>query len=169
MKLFHISEHGNIDRFIPRKSKKMWGYKEYVWAISEKMLHNYLFPRGCPRICVGNEVAASLSEWIAEEDARDKKALIFISENWLEKLLACVLYRYEFDDRHFKLIDSIAGYYVSEFTEIPIEVKEIKNCRELLESMKVALIIKSKPELIAIKDRVIQATDFFSIIKWSNL
>ena len=82
MKLFHISKQSNIDRFIPRKSKEIWGYKKYVWAISEKMLHNYLFPRDCPRICVGMDVAVSLSEWIVEEDTRDKEALIFISEDW---------------------------------------------------------------------------------------
>ena len=50
MRLFHISEDGYIEKFIPRRSKEIWEYKNYVWAIEEEKIQNYLLPRDCPRI-----------------------------------------------------------------------------------------------------------------------
>lgn len=85
MNLFHISENGNIGEFVPRKSKQIWGYKEYVWAISERMIHNYLFPRDCSRICVGGEMIKPLTEWVDKKGVKDKRALVFIPENWEER------------------------------------------------------------------------------------
>lgn len=169
MKLFHISENGNIDEFVPRKSKQIWGHKKYVWAISESMIHNYLFPRDCPRICVGGEMIKPLTEWMDKRGAKDKRALVFISENWEERFKSCVLYKYEFNPGSFKIIDSIAGYYVSEFTEQPIDVCEIRNCYEILESMRIEVLSKSEQELREIKDSIIKVTNNFSIIKWNNL
>lgn len=169
MKLFHISEKNNIAEFVPRKSKQIWGYKEYVWAISEKMIHNYLFPRDCPRICVGDEMIKPLKDWIDKRRVKDKRALVFISENWEERFKSCILYKYEFNPDNFKIIDSIAGYYVSACSEKPIDVYELRNCYEVLESMKVEVLIKREPELRAIKDSIIRATNNFSIIKWNNL
>ena len=67
------------------------------------------------------------------------------------------------------MIDPIAGYYVSELIEKPIHVYEIRNCLELLDSMQVAVLIKRNQELREIKERILQTTNKFSIIKWSNL
>ena len=147
LKLFHISENSGIKEFIPRKSKQICGYKAYVWAISESMIQNYMFPRECPRICVDSEMATPLSKWIEEKDVENIKALIFISNDWEKRLKTCALYKYEFNSENFKVIDSIAGYYVSELKEKPIKVYEIRNCLELLESMQVAVLIKQNQEL----------------------
>lgn len=169
LKLFHISEKGDIDVFIPRKSKQIWDYKEYVWAISESLIHNYLFPRDCPRICVGQKQINLLTEWIDKKDIEDTRAFVFIAEHWEERYRSCRLYQYEFSPENFKIIDAIAGYYVSESTEKPTRVQVLNNCDEVLESMKVEVLIKTQQELSAIKEKLIQTTNNFSIIKWSNL
>jgi len=169
LKLFHISEKGDIDEFIPRKSKQIWEYKEYVWAISEAMVHNYIFPRDCPRICVGNEVITHLSDWVDKEEISDKKALIFIPTSWEEQFKSCTIYRYELDASNFKLIDSIAGYYVSEVIEKSIEINKIADCHKQLQLMNVEVLMKPVIELKEIRQKIIQITNNFSIIRWSNL
>ena len=86
LRLFHISEEGNIDEFIPRESKKQWGNEKYVWAISEEKIHNYLIPRECPRICISMDKLGFLSAWINLEKAENKKSVIFISNNWKKRI-----------------------------------------------------------------------------------
>ena len=169
LKLFHISEKGDIAQFIPRRSKQIWQYKEYVWAISEAMVHNYIFPRDCPRICVEKEVIRHLSDWVDKEEISDKKAFIFIPTSWEEQFKSCTIYRYELDVSNFKLIDSIAGYYVSEVKEKPIQINKIGDCYKQLQSMNVEVLMKLIKELKEIRQKIIQVTNNFSIIRWSNL
>ena len=51
-RLFHISEEGGIDQFDPRPSPSFFAEikGDVVFAISGKLLHNYLLPRDCPRV-----------------------------------------------------------------------------------------------------------------------
>ncbi len=169
MKLFHISEHKDIDRFIPRRSKQMWGYKDYVWAINEKRLPNYLFPRACPRICIDHKVIPLLPKWVDNQTAPNKRAVVFIREDWEEEFKSCQLYQYEFNPTNFQLIDAIAGYYVSECVEYPISVCKIEKCHQLLAAMEVDVIIINEAELYEIRAELIAKTNSFSIIKWNNL
>ena len=53
MRLFHVSEESNIDKFIPRiptRRKELDQSKGLVWALTEPALPNFLTPRDCPRI-----------------------------------------------------------------------------------------------------------------------
>ncbi len=52
MRLFHVSEEGNIDIFNPRIPEREDLDKRVglVWAIDEKHLANFLTPRNCPRV-----------------------------------------------------------------------------------------------------------------------
>lgn len=167
VKLFHLSEKNNIKTFIPRTSKPIWNHKKYVWAISENMVHHYLFPRDCPRIGISSKVALDLG--LNEKEIMDTKAYVFIPERWVEKFKSCILFKYEFNPNRFVEIDAIAGYYVSQFVEEPIEVMEVNNCPKLLASMKVRVLYRSDEALEQIKREVVDATNNFSIIRWSNL
>ena len=167
-RLFHLSEERNIPTFNPRISKKQWNYKKYVWAIAEEKLHNYFLPRACPRICVGLEESTILSNWLNKTTIKHKKALIFVPDEWQEKIQECTLFKYEFNDRNFKLIDQIAGYYVSDKIEIPISKVEIKNCIQELHNLNIELIIMDKEKMKKIKEFVVNNLKEFSIIKWSN-
>lgn len=52
MRLFHVSEKGNIDVFYPRIPEREDFDKSVglVWSIDEKHLPNFLTPRDCPRM-----------------------------------------------------------------------------------------------------------------------
>ncbi len=167
-KLYHISETENIQTFIPRQSKKQWNYEKYVWAISDDKLHNYLLPRACPRICLEAKDVAILEKWIPSISIQDKKAIIIVHQDWVERIQNCTLFRYEFEDSNFKSIDAIAGYWVSETTETPIHTVKINDCITVLEQLNIELITVNRETMIAIKDEVVKHLTSFSIIKWNN-
>ena len=50
--IFHISENGEIKTFKPRPSPSVINgiAGDVVFGISNRLLHNYLFPRDCPRV-----------------------------------------------------------------------------------------------------------------------
>lgn len=169
LRLFHLSEKGDIDTFIPRPSKKMWGYHKYVWAIAENKIHNYLFPRACPRICIREENIAILNDWIPNDSLKEKKAIIFVPKNWEERIRTSLLFQYEFDPMHFIQIDKIAGYYVSKVSESPINLIKIDNCLGRLATKKIEVVFVNNQELREIRKEVIQTMKSFSIIKWDNL
>ncbi len=52
MRLFHVSEEGNIQVFEPREPLRTDLDKsiKLVWAINEDRLVNFLTPRDCPRV-----------------------------------------------------------------------------------------------------------------------
>ncbi len=169
LRLFHISEEENILQFIPRVSKKQWNFQSYVWAIEEKKLHNYLLPRECPRICLSLEKSNIQMDYLNLNRMKNPKAVIFVAEEWKEKINNCRLYQYEFAGDNFKLMDKIAGYYVSDKTEVPLNKIEIKDCPQELQKLDVELILSHKEKMMEIKDKVINDFEEFSIIKWSNL
>ena len=49
MRLVHVSETPGIARFEPRPSELH--HEPVVWAIDDVLLHLYLSPRDCPRVC----------------------------------------------------------------------------------------------------------------------
>lgn len=169
LKLYHISEEDNIAIFYPRISKKQWNYEKYVWAIEEEKLHNYLLPRDCPRICVDLEEPNTSSNWLGSYARENQKAIIFVPENRKEQIQNCTLFKYEFLECNFKIIDKIAGYYVSTQPATPINKTTIKHCKAALEERNVSLEMVSTTALIKIRAQVVEHWKMFSIIKWSNL
>lgn len=168
-KLFHISEQENIHQFIPRKSKEQWNYNKYVWAISEEKIYNYLLPRDCPRICINVERKSASWFGLTPLVKENTNAIIYTPKDWYIKIKNCTLFKYEFSVGNFKLIDSIAGYYVSEKTELPLGIIKINNCLEELEKLKIKFVNVSKEEMVEIKEEVVNNLTDFSIIRWSNL
>ncbi|EZH74154.1 hypothetical protein ATO12_14880 [Aquimarina atlantica] len=169
LRLFHISEEENIEKFNPRISKKQWNNKMlYVWAISEQKLHNYLLPRNCPRICINMGQSSILKELLPLEEIQNRKSIIIVPENWKSSIQNCILYKYQFKKQNFKLIDKIAGYYVSTKTESPIHKVKIKNCIKELDELNVELKIVDKIKMLKIKEKIVENLEEFSIIKWSN-
>lgn len=168
-KLFHLSENGNINKFIPRESKSIWDYKKYVWSIGEDKIQNYLFPRECPRICVSDKETIKLKKWISDSKITHFKTHVFVLSNWKERIENCKLYKYQFSNSNFTEIDKIAAYYVSQEIEIPISKEHIIDCIKALKASNTNLKFISKKQMIALKEDVIQNTKEFSIIKWDNL
>ncbi|MBP2022061.1 hypothetical protein J2Z44_001862 [Clostridium punense] len=129
MRLFHVSEESNIKIFQPRIPYRddLDKRKGLVWAINERCLPNFLTPRDCPR------VAYQLGSLSTSED-KDKyfsskscNHVIAIEYKWFEVMKNTTLYLYEFNPSKFYLQDEIAGYYVSEEVETPINQVIIKD------------------------------------------
>ncbi|GAA0394718.1 DUF6886 family protein [Paenibacillus motobuensis] len=85
--LYHISEESNIEVFVPRKAEAWPDLPPVVWAMDEKHLINYLFPRECPRIIYSN------SQKVSEAD-REKffsqtvaNTIVVVEKGWLERMM----------------------------------------------------------------------------------
>ncbi|MCL2575884.1 MAG: hypothetical protein FWE33_05570 [Defluviitaleaceae bacterium] len=125
MRLFHVSENSNISCFEPRMPRrKEVGNTPLVWAINERCLPNYLTPRNCPRVAYHTNPQTTDSD-IANFFTAASRHCIIIENDWFDRLSQAVLYVYEFNPKNFYLQDEIAGYYVSEQTEAPINVHSI--------------------------------------------
>ena len=132
MRLFHVSEESNINKFILRipYRKDMDKSKGLVWALTEPALPNWLTPRDCPR--VGYRVAEeSTQDDITKFFLSSSRHCVAIEHDWNIKMLETTLYIYEFDSTNFYFNDC-AGFYVSEMTEMPNSLMKYENLYEEL-------------------------------------
>lgn len=154
MRLFHFSENGEIEQFIPRPVLQPaprapgweWLNEPLVWAIAEEKQYLYLFPRDCPRIVL----------WPTEKtntDDRDKwfgdvpdntVAVAYIEDRWLDSVERATVFRYDMpEDTFLDLKD--AGMHVSRSMVIPSGVTKITNLRAALSACHAQL--KAVPSL----------------------
>lgn len=167
-KLFHISEEPDIKIFHPRLSPQNYESIKgnVVFAISEKLLHNYLLPRDCPRV----------TYYLSPETTEEDKAKFFsgskadyivnVEYSWKERIGKAKLYKYEFSSENFALLDKIAGYYVSSQSEIPIAVTEITNIS--VEFFLKNVELRFLPSLQNLSEEVSKSSLNFSIIRMKN-
>jgi hypothetical protein len=167
-KLFHISEEPGIKIFIPRKSPQF--YKQIkgnvVFAVSDKMLHNYLLPRDCPRVCF------YAGEKTSETD-RDKfigkslnKYIISVEERWKETIKRTKLYKYKFSFENFELLDDNAGYFISYSSQTPVNVTVVEDLFLELEERNVEL--RFLPSIIKLAEETANSTLNYSIMRLRN-
>jgi hypothetical protein len=122
MRLFHVSEESNIEKFIPRipYREDMDKSKGLVWSLTESSLPNWLTPRDCPR--VGYRVVENTAQDdIVKFFSSPSRHAVAIEHGWYRRMAETTLYLYEFASSNF-YFDAIAGFYVSDQTEIPIGV-----------------------------------------------
>ena len=122
MRLFHVSEENNIEVFKPRihYRKDIDNSKGLVWAIAENCLPNFLTPRDCPRVTYYSTDKSSIEDKERFFSLSSCHHVVTIERTWFKVMQNTTLYLYEFDTSNFYLQDEIAGYYISENTEIPI-------------------------------------------------
>jgi hypothetical protein len=103
MRLFHVSEDGNINIFKPRKPSRIDMQKSHslVWAINEKCLPNFLTPRYCPRITYYAEDTTTDLDKQKYFSSIQTAHVIAIEQDWFERMLNNTLYIYEFDMTEF--------------------------------------------------------------------
>lgn len=122
MRLFHVSEESDITIFKPRiplradidKSKGL------IWAITGFCLPNFLTPRNCPRVAYYATEKSSESDKDRFFSSHNSLHVLAIEQLWYTTMKNTILYLYEFDISDFYLQDGIAGYYVSEKEQKPI-------------------------------------------------
>ena len=168
MKLFHISEEPEIKIFHPRPSPQFYDSVkgDVVFAISEKLLHNYLLPRDCPRVTYYKGINTSEKDTAQFFGNSNADYIINVEECRKEKIWSVKLYKYEFSPKNFVLLDETAGYYVSSKSEIPVEVTEITNVSDEISKKNIEL--RFLPEIQSLAKEVAKSTLNFSIIRMGN-
>lgn len=167
MRLFHVSEEPGIDIFEPRPSPQR--YQEVtgdvVFAISEEMLHLYLTPRDCPRVCY--MAGPGTSEADRQRFLDQATVVMALEPAWRLAMRDTRLFRYEFSPEGFELLDANAGYYISYKPVTPIGLVQIAKPIEALPACGVQLVYVA--DLWQLADEVSHSTLRFSCIRMSNV
>lgn len=141
MILYHVSEEPDIKTFEPRfpSRKDLNPDIGLVWALCERTLPNFLTPRNCPRVTyhVGkNTTPDDIKRCLPSGYSH----AVIIETDWLEQLQNTTLYLYQFDSSDFYFQDEVAGYYVSEKLQIPIEITVVTDLESELRKRNIALM-----------------------------
>ncbi|MGC4037631.1 MAG: hypothetical protein QM764_16845 [Chitinophagaceae bacterium] len=167
--LYHISDNPKIKVFEPLPATFYNGLlgQDVVWAISEKMLHNYLLPRNCPRVTFyagPDTTEADKQKFFGSSTAH---YVVVVESKWLVPIQREVLYCYEFPTTDFKSFDECAGYYISHKSVTPIAAKPIYNLMEHMLQRNVEL--RFMPSIVALGEEVKKSTLQFSLIRMKNI
>jgi hypothetical protein len=137
-----------------------------VFAISYKLLHNYLFPRDCPRVSYyinGNTSQFDKEKFFGQTSA---DFVIAIEAAWFKTIQQTKLYCYEMPTADFILLDDCAGYYISYKTVTPLFVQAIPDTFEELFKRNIELRIL--PSLSKLADEIVSSSLSFSLIRMRN-
>jgi hypothetical protein len=160
--LFHISDDGPFTVMHPRPSPAGSPYegREWVWAIDETRLPNYLLPRQCPRVCWST--VGVKHDLLRSPAAR----VIAVEPRWAPNLLHAGLKVHRLDSAGFTLLDATAGYWISEQTAQVMETHRVENCFTALAERGAEL--RFTPSLWPYVDAVVEAAAEFSAIRMRN-
>jgi hypothetical protein len=166
--VYHVSDRGDIEHFEPRPSPSPQPSLAgpVVWAVGERLLHNYLVPRDCPRVTFyagPHTLPADAERLMAGTSARH---VVAIEAGWLPALRSGRLFLYRMPSATFRPIDPGAGYYVSPAAVAPLEVRPVDDLLAALVARRVELRVM--PSLHKLRDAVVASTLQFSIIRWRN-
>ncbi|MGL5004959.1 MAG: DUF6886 family protein, partial [Casimicrobium sp.] len=132
-RLWHVSDDGRIERFIPREPpERAKGVSvPVVWAVSTARLPNYLVPRDCPRVTF-YRCSTTLRTDIERFNVPDSGQVVVVDERWLPLVGKSEIWLYELPNAGFRCLDKNAGYFVHEsevrplsktrLTDLPFEI-----------------------------------------------
>lgn len=168
MRLLHVSEESNIEIFEPRIPYRIDidNSKGLVWAINEKCLPNFLTPRDCPRVTYYRNDKSTDEDINKYFSSKTSTHVVAIEHKWFEVMKNTTLYLYEFDPSNFYLQDEIAGYYVSESSQIPINKIIITDLFSELFKRKVELRVVDS--LWDLRDEIINTSLNWSMCRMGN-
>jgi hypothetical protein len=164
-RLFHVSDDPHIERFDPRPAPNPQAGQvgTMVWAIGERLLHNYLLPRNCPRVTfyvLPTTTAADRARLLCGTNAR---FVIAIESAWWHAVRSARLYLYELPAAPFVQIDQGAAYYIAREPIYPLAVEPIDDLLTVLLARDVELRIM--PSLWQLYDQVVGSSLQYSIIR----
>lgn len=167
-RLFHISEDPHIKVFVPRPSPSPFAGidGDIVFAISDRLLHNYLLPRDCPRVCyyAGEDSSAEdIDRLLGPTEASYVMAL---ESRWRPIIEETTIYCYELPPESFSLLDACAGYYISYERVVPVSMKPVSDLLTELAGRRVELRFMDRLQPLA--DMVRVSTLAFSLIRMRN-
>jgi hypothetical protein len=163
--LFHISEDPDIKIFAPRAANKNSGREGelLVWAIEDRLLHNYLLPRDCPRVTFYASDSSTPEDIEKLMGQTSATYVIAIETSWFERARKALLYKYTFKTDTFEVSDKNAGYYVSPVAVKPTAMTVIEHPLE--EMFKRNVELRVIPSLKKLQEAVIGSSLHFSCIR----
>lgn len=167
--LYHVSDQPAISLLEPRPVQPHHPRQDMppvVWAIGERLLHNYLLPRDCPRVtfyAAAGSDPADVARLLGTTTARH---VVAIESAWLERVRAATLWLYELPPDTFELLDPIAAYHVSQAAVRPTAVRRVDDLLGELARRDVELRIT--PSLWPLHDAVLASSLAFSFIRMGN-
>ena len=109
--VYHFSEDGAIERFVPRPAPSDPAEPAGVRAVGPDHSPLYWFPRHCPRVSVWASTR-SQREVLQDRFGTDALRICAVESSWLDRIRVCHLYRYEFDMAPFRP-ESQPGHFVA--------------------------------------------------------
>ncbi|WDV46424.1 hypothetical protein PV797_01705 [Clostridiaceae bacterium M8S5] len=168
MRLFHVSEEESIEKFVPIKPYRedLRDSPPLVWALNERCLPNFLTPRDCPRVTY--HIGRDTNQNDIDKYFSSTKSIhvVAIEQWWFEKMKNTKLYIYEFNKENFYLQDEIAGYYVSEKTEIPIRKIVINDI--FFELFRRNVELRILPEIKSLSEEIRKTSLNWSMCRMGN-
>ncbi|RDC56313.1 hypothetical protein DU508_11960 [Pedobacter chinensis] len=163
-RLYHVSENPSIKRFEPRPSPSHYESitSEVVFAITDKLLHNYLVPRDCPRVTFYSKHDTSQHDKEVFLSKNSSSYVVAVENKWREVIQQTTLYCYEFPTDNFALLDKGAGYYISYKTVTPISIRPVYDI--LNELLKRGVELRFLPTLLPLAQEISKSTLQFSLI-----
>jgi hypothetical protein len=172
MRLRHFSDDPDIMTFVPRPLQtpvdrgphRGWLNGPLVWATDDAHSLLYLFPRECPRIVIwptATTNAEDRNRWFGDRSCR---AIAYIEDDWVERVRAAVVYRYDMPCATFEDIDDV-GMWVSRTIVNPLGVEPVANLPVAMEAQNIEL--RFLPRLIPLRG-VWQTTLHASGIRMRN-
>jgi|SRR5579872_6947349 len=164
--LFHFSEDPSITIFRPRVAPASNETEPLVWALDEEHAPSYWFPRDCPRACCWKPATSppeAVAGLLAFGGAHRMHA---IEGAWLERVMDCRLYAYEFDSSIFERKLPEAGYWVSRRDVRPLSVSPVGDL--LTRHVEAGIELRIVKNLWPMIDAIVSSGLQFSIIRKAN-
>lgn len=157
--LWHVSDDPAIARFEPRDG--------LVWAIEERHLSKYWFPRDCPRgtwWAGARTTDADVDRFLSGERGREVHA---IQADWLDRFRTARVWAYRLPPDSFRPRDDPSFYFTSPHAVEPLERRELDDLLAL--HAEAGIELRVVPDLAAVWAQVIASTVEFSGNRLSNL
>lgn len=164
--LYHISDRPDIAVFEPRPSPNSGHEGDMVWAVDDDHLHNYLLPRGCPRVtfyALPDSRPDDVERLFAGSPAQH---IVVIESSWFAAARIAQLTRYDLPAASFTLVDSGAGYYISRKPVVPLAVNIVDD--PLGEMLRRDVELRVMSSLWRLHNAVAASSLQFSIIRMRN-
>ncbi|HVS85710.1 MAG TPA: hypothetical protein VHD91_08760 [Gaiellaceae bacterium] len=163
MSLWHVSEDPTIEVFHPHHHELHALDEPLVWAVDERWVWLYWFPRDCPRACwCANEQTSDedVERWL--DGDRDRRVAV-IEEGWLERMRTVDLYAYRLPPESFEPWDK---FFVSRETVVPLELVELGDL--VARHAEAGVDLRAEPGLYPLWDEVVASTLDYSGIRLRN-
>jgi hypothetical protein len=163
--LHHFSENMNIREFVPHVPRTNPSQAPAVWAIDPEHAPLYWFPRECPRVTIWPRTPLEQHDFRGTFHTSAPR-LHAIEWDWLDRMRAARIYRYDFDPRGFEPWANVHGQWISHDTVVPVNVTAMS---DLLNAHAAAAIeLRAVPTLWPLHDVAVSDRWAFSIVRMTN-